>query len=106
MPAIIDHDDAEQQRVGLERLAAVVDHVADALAAAEHFADHDADQAERDGLADAGEDERHRARDRHGLENLPVRAQNARAALSRSASVARMPPIVLISTGKNALMKR
>ena len=31
-------------------------------------------------------------------------AQNARAARSRSASVALMPPIVLISTGKNALM--
>ena len=31
-------------------------------------------------------------------------AQNARAARSRSASVALIPPIVLISTGKNALM--
>ena len=31
-------------------------------------------------------------------------AQNARAARNRSVSVARIPPIVLIKTGKNALM--
>jgi hypothetical protein len=31
-------------------------------------------------------------------------AQYARAALSRSASMALTPPMVLISTGKNALM--
>src|SRR5690554_3937483 len=68
-----DDDDAEEHGVGLERLAAIVDHVADAFAAAEHLADDNADEAERYGLAHAGQDERDGTGHDDSGENLPVR---------------------------------
>ena len=76
-----DDQHAHEQRVGGEGLSAVGDHEADALAAAEHLADHHADQSQRDALTDAGQDERHGAGNRDGREDLPVRgAEGARGA--------------------------
>src|SRR5580658_9669031 len=56
------HDQyAHEQRVSGEGLSSVGHHEADPLASAEHFAHHHADQSQRDSLAYAGQDERHRS---------------------------------------------
>jgi len=71
-----DDHHAEEHGIRLERLAAVVHHVADPFAAAEHLADDDADQPESHGLADAGQDER----DGAGLGDTPLLTDTASAA--------------------------
>src|SRR3954462_14770018 len=67
-----DDHHAKEDGIRLERLAAVIHHVADTLAAAEHLADDDANQPERHRLPHPGEDEWDRARDDDGGEDLPV----------------------------------
>src|SRR4051812_15443041 len=68
-----DDHHAKEDGIRLNLLAAVIHHVADTFAAAEHLADDNADQPERHRLPHPGEDERDRARDDDRGEDLPVR---------------------------------
>src|SRR5882757_4921577 len=67
-----DDEDADEQGVGGKGLSAIGDHKTDALAAAKHLADHDADEAQGHALPHARQDERHGAGYGYGRENLAI----------------------------------
>ena len=93
-------DHADKERVGSERLSAVGNQEPNTFASAKHLANDNADQSKRDSLTHAGQDERHRARNREGLENLPIRCTKC----TRSSKQVRVhvpdPPNCIHENGK------
>ena len=58
-----DNDEADEQRVRLERLSAISDHESDTFAGTQHFANDDADQSDGNTLTHSRQNETARIRE-------------------------------------------